>query len=133
MKGVLLDASALIAFFRKEKGGDYVFRIMQQKRCAVSSVTLTELEGKLVSRGEYTPAQVHASLATVIPSMVELPFDASCRTTAAFYYARRHPYNLSLGDAALLGTAEAQALDVLTAEQAWAKLPNLPFEVEVIR
>lgn len=133
MRGILLDASALIATFRKETGSERVRRVLGERECAVSSVTLTELEGKLVGKGEYTPDQVHALLANVAPLVAEVPFDAHCRAKAAFYYARRSPYNLSLGDAALLGTAEARSLDVLTAEGAWKKLPDLPFEVEVIR
>jgi len=63
----------------------------------------------------------------------EVPFDAACREKAAFYYARKSPYNLSLGDAACLGTAEALKLDVLTAERGWAQIPDLPFSVRLIR
>ena len=106
---------------------------LQRRPCAVSSVTLTELEGKLIGRGEYTAAQIRAAVETVAPLMDELAFDAECRSHATFYYARKSPYDLSLGDAACLGTAEAHHLSVLTAEQNWAKLPDLPFSVELIR
>ena len=106
---------------------------LQQRQCAVSSVTLTELEGKLRGRGEYTAAQIRMAIETVAPLIDELAFDAECRSYATFYYARKSPYDLSLGDAACLGTAEAHQLGVLTAEQNWAKLPDLPFGVELIR
>ncbi len=62
-----------------------------------------------------------------------MPFDAACREKAAFYYARKSPYDLSLGDACCLGTAEALGLAVLTAERGWAKIPDLPFKVKLIR
>ena len=101
--------------------------------CFVSSVTLTELEGKLVGRGEYTRSQVQASWSRLAPFVPELVFDAECRAKAAFYYARKSPYGLSLGDAACFGTAEVHGLNVLTAEQGWASVPDLPFSVELIR
>ena len=41
--------------------------------------------------------------------------------------------NLSLGDALCLGAAEALGADVMTAEHGWATLPDLPFEVQLIR
>ncbi|UTA52431.1 hypothetical protein MSS93_17160 (plasmid) [Deinococcus radiodurans] len=58
-----------------------------------------------------------------------MPFESACRKKASFYYARKSPYGLSLGDAACLGTAEALKLDVLTAEKGWAEIPDLPFKV----
>lgn len=130
---LLLDASALIALFRREPGYPEVHRALSGRSCAVSSVTLTELEGKLVGRGDYTHGQVQASWGRLAPFVPELVFDAECRTRAAFYYARKSPYGLSLGDAACFGTAERHGLNVLTAEQGWAGVPDLPFSVELIR
>lgn len=130
---LLLDASALITLFRREPGHLEVQQALSQRSCAVSSVTLTELEGKLVGRGDYTHGQVQASWARLAPFVPELGFGAECRAKAAFYYARKSPYNLSLGDAACFGTAEVHGLGVLTAEQGWARVPDLPFGVELIR
>lgn len=130
---LLLDASALIALFRREPGYQEVQRALSGRSCSVSSVTLAEMEGKLVGRGDYTPGQVQASWGRLAPFVPELAFDAACRTRAAFYYARKSPYGLSLGDAACFGTAESHGLQVLTAEQGWAKVPDLPFGVELIR
>ena len=130
---LLLDASALIALFRREPGYPEVQGALSGRPCAVSSVTLTEMEGKLVGRGDYTHGQVQASWGRLAPFVPELVFDADCRAKAAFYYARKSPYGLSLGDAACFGTAEVHGLHVLTAEQGWAKVPDLPFGVELIR
>lgn len=130
---LLLDASAILALLRREPGAQKVRDALRQRPCAVSSVTLTELEGKLIGRGEYTAIQIRSAVETVAPLMDELAFDAECRGYATFYYARKSPYDLSLGDAACLGTAEAHQLAVLTAEQNWAKLPDLPFSIELIR
>ena len=130
---LLLDASAILALLRREPGAQKVQEALRQRPCAVSSVTLTELEGKLIGRGEYTAAQIRSAVEAIAPLMDELAFGAECRSYATFYYARKSPYDLSLGDAACLGTAEAHHLNVLTAEQSWSKLPDLPFGVELIR
>ena len=130
---LLLDASAVMAVLRREAGAEVVTAALAQRVCAVSSVTLTELEGKLVGKGEYTHGQVRAAWGQLAPFVAELPFDAACRERSVFYYARKSPYNLSLGDAACLGSAEAHGLDILTAERGWSLIPDLPVQVELIR
>jgi ribonuclease VapC len=132
-KQVVLDASALIAYLLREPGIEVVIHHLNSGRCQVSSVTLTELEGKLVGRGDFTHGQLQTAIQTLLSVTQELPFGAQCREKAAFYYARKSPYDLSLGDAACLGTAQVQGKDVLTAERGWAKIPDLPFKVNLIR
>ena len=130
---LLLDASAVLALLRREPGWEAVQTALQSRLCHISSVTLTELEGKLIGKGEYTPLQIRTALTTLAPLMQELGFDADCRAQATFYYVRKSPYNLSLADAACLGSAEAHHFSVLTAEANWARLPDLPMGVELIR
>jgi len=125
--------SALLAYLSNEPGTDEVRTVLAAQPCMISSVTLTEAEGQLVGRGEFTHEQVNANHNQLLSLLQEVPFDAACREKAAFYYARKSPYNLSLGDAACLGTAEALKLDVLTAERGWAQIPDLPFAVRLIR
>lgn len=132
-KSVLLDASAFLAFLGDEPGVDEVERLLSSRACWISSVTLTEAEGKLVGRGQLTQGQIQGKLTAIRSLLTEVPFDAACREKAAFYYARKSPYDLSLGDACCLGTAEALGLDVLTAERGWAVIPDLPFKVQLIR
>ena len=130
---VLLDASALMALLADEPGAANVKAVLLDQHCLISSVTLTEVEGKLVARGEMTHGQVTEVLTKVMSAVDEVPFDAACRERAVFYYARKSSYNLSLGDAACLGTAEALSMDVLTAERGWQAIPDLPIKVELIR
>ena len=133
---MLLDASALLAFLLKEEGGLEVLNVVSSRPCSISSVTLTEVQGKLVGRGDFTPRQVEAQLGPLLGFVREVPFDSACREKASFYYAyyaRKSPHGLSLGDAACLGTAEALKLDVLTAEKGWSEIPDLPFQVHLIR
>lgn len=122
-----------MAYLLNEDGGKQSLQVIGSRPCFVSSVTLTELEGKLVGRGDFTPQQVQAALEPLLSLVSEVPFDRQCRPRAAFYYARKSPYGLSLGDAACLGTADALKQDVLTAEQGWASIPDLPFQVHLIR
>lgn len=130
---LLLDASAILALLRREEGAQAVQSAIRNRPCAISSVTLTELEGKLIGRGEYTATQVRSAIDGLAPLLQELPFDAACRERTTFYYARKSPYDLSLADAACLGTAEAKGMNALTAEEGWKKLPDLPITVELIR
>lgn len=58
---MLLDASALLAFLLKEEGGLEVLKVVSSQPCWISSVTLTEVQGKLVGRGAFTPARSRPS------------------------------------------------------------------------
>lgn len=66
-------------------------------------------------------------------ALVIVPFDSQQSDLAAPWYARRKPYNLRLGACVCIALAEARSLEVLTAESAWAKLPNLRAKVNPIR
>lgn len=130
---MVIDASALIAFLRKEEGHDKVARVLSQRECVLSAVTRTELVGKLVSSGSYTESEVKEALVHLADALVIVPFDSQQSDLAAPWYARRKPYNLRLGACVCIALAEARSLDVLTAESAWAKLPNLRAKVNPIR
>ncbi len=130
---MLLDASALMAFLLKEEGGLQVLEVVSSRQCWISSITLTEVQGKLIGRGDFTAGQVEGQIGPLLGFVREVPFNGDCREKAVYYYARKSPYGLSLGDAACLGTAEALKLDVLTAERSWAEIPDLPFRVQLIR
>ncbi|WP_102124788.1 PIN domain-containing protein [Deinococcus planocerae] len=132
---LLIDASALTAFIRRERGGERVLRSLTTARREhlVSTIGLIEVEGKLVSGGTFTPEQVRTRIHQLGQLLTVVPFEVSAQRAASFYYARRKPYDLSLGDALCLGTAETLGADVMTAEQNWATLPDLPFAVELIR
>ena len=132
---LLLDASALTAFIRREPGGEVVLSALTDGRrpCLVGVAQLVEVEGKLVSDGSFTPEQVRTQLHQLGQLLEVQALQPSAQTASAFYYARRRPYNLSLGDALCLGLAETLGADVLTAERGWAALPDLPFAVTLIR
>ena len=130
---MVVDASALMAFFLKESGSETVKKALEKGGLLISSVNRTEVKGKLVGSGTYTPQLVDARIDLLKDVLEVVAFDAEQSDVAAFYYARRNPYNLSLGDSACLALAEVSQQVVLTAEQAWKKLPDLPFKVVLIR
>ncbi|ADH65137.1 hypothetical protein Mesil_3323 (plasmid) [Allomeiothermus silvanus DSM 9946] len=96
----------------------------------LSAVTFTEVLGKLVGKG--VPAdQAEADLDELGLEVVD--YDRELAKVAAYFYARRNPYNLSLGACAVLALGEHLGLPILTGEQAWAKLPGLRVKVRLIR
>jgi ribonuclease VapC len=130
---LILDASALIAFIRKEAGSEAVKNQIIKTESFISVVNLTEAKGKLVGAGDFTPQQVESELEQLSALVEPLHYDLEQANLGAWWYARKNPYQLSLGDCACLGAAEARGLEVLTAEQRWKKLPNLRVKVTLIR
>ena len=130
---MVIDSSALIAYFRHEPGYQIVERTLLNGGVKLSSVNRTEIKGKLVGMGFATPNQINEVFDDLAELLESIPFDLEQSDLASFYYARRNPYNLSLGDCACLALAEALKEDILTAEHAWKKIPDLPFKVVLIR
>lgn len=130
---LILDASALIAYIRKEEGSETVKKRIAKTEAFISVVNLTEAKGKLVGAGDFTPQQVESELEQLSALVEPLSYDLEQANLAAWWYARKNPYQLSLGDCACLGAAETRGLEVLTAEQRWKKLPNLRIKVTLIR
>ena len=126
---MVVDSSALLAYLQKEPGATMVDAALK-KGLLLSSVNRTEIIGKLVGKG--VPVnEVTADLNAMTLEVVE--FDLEQSDLAAHWYARRNAYDLSLGDCACLALAEARGVKVLTGERAWAKLPGLRVEVQLIR
>jgi PIN domain nuclease of toxin-antitoxin system len=130
---MVVDSSALIAYLRHETGYKQVERLLLKGGLFLSSVNRTEVKGKLVGVGLFTAKQIDEVLANLEELLEVVAFDTQQSDVAAYYYARRQPYNLSLGDCACLALAELKQMNVITAESAWSKLPDLPFKVTIIR
>ncbi len=130
---MVIDSSVLLAYLLDEPGAEAAEQRIRKGGLLLSSVNRTEVKGRLVGMGVSTPQAVDIELGNLAQLVEIAPFDLEQSDLAAYYYARRNPYNLSLGDCACLALAEARGLDVLTAEQSWAELPSLPFKVHLIR
>lgn len=124
---VILDASALIALLKEEKGADEVARHLPH--ATMSAVNWAEVASHLVARG--LPAD------QAEPLLGELAIDIAAFDEAqALMAARLVPltaaHGLSLGDRACLALAMKRGVPALTADKAWGKLA-LGVQIVLIR
>jgi PIN domain nuclease of toxin-antitoxin system len=126
---MVIDASALLAYFQNESGGDIVEEAFGDG-VYLSAVTYTEVVGKLVGGGKPL-GLVEAKFREL--DLEAFPFNQEQARIAAYFYTRRKPYNLALGDAATLALGEFLGESVLTAEKSWTSLPDLKVEIKLIR
>lgn len=129
MAEVVLDASAAIAFLRREPGGEAVGRRLSG--AAISAVNLAEVSDHYVRNGGKRPT-IEAMLADlhleVIPADAELALDASQLLTAT------RKVGLSLGDRFCLALGRRLGRPILTADRAWSKIADaVGARVELIR
>jgi len=130
-KAVVVDASALVAYARRETGADVVSaRLKSGDRVLVSAVNWAEAAGKLRDYG-MTPAILRQALAAVDAEVIA--FTESDADTVASLTPRLRPLGLSLGDRACLALATAARAPALTAERAWASIDLPGLVVELIR
>jgi ribonuclease VapC len=112
----VLDASALIAFLRREPGADKVAEVLANS--CISAVNLAETLGKMVEHGkplEATSYQVERLRIEVIP------FDEEQARIAASLWKQTRSVGMSLGDRACISLALKTSLPAFTTEEAWAK------------
>ena len=129
---VVLDASALLALLRAERGGARVAAAIVPG-ALISTLNWAEVLARLVDLGG-DPAGVTAmSLPPAGSSVVEVvPFDDAQARETARLQARTRSLGLSLADRAALGLARLRGLPVLTSDRAWRSL-HLSIKIEVIR
>jgi len=127
MTKVVLDSSALIAYFNGEPGGEIVDGRVTSG--LLSAVNLAEVVTKMVQQGG-TPDRVRAITSTL--SCEIAPLDAELGVSAGIFHASTRAFGLSLGDCVCLALAIRENLPVLTADRAWATL-DLPIPVTLIR
>jgi PIN domain nuclease of toxin-antitoxin system len=126
----VIDSSAILAWFQRESGYENT-RMQIKMGGMIAAPNLTEVIGKLVSNGSAPANQVERDVLAL--NLDIIPMDKNIALAAAFFYARRHPYDLSLGDCACIAVAETLGVEILTAEQSWAKIPDLRIKVRLIR
>lgn len=113
----VLDASAVIALFRREPGWEDVLKRLPG--AALSTVNASEVIHKLVEKG--------VPLETAVFQLRRLrvdrvPFDDDQATVAASLHATTRKKGISLGDRACLALALTQSCPVLTGDGGWRGL-----------
>lgn len=127
MASVVLDSSALLAYFNGEKGADAVAEIIGD--ALVSAVNYAEVVTKLVERGG-SLERARAALGIVDLDVVD--FSRSLAEQAGGLVSRTGSKGLSLGDRACLALAQREGRPAFTADRAWASL-DIGIEVRLIR
>ena len=127
--GLLLDASAVLAFLQEEPGHDTVQQALQSQPCLVSAANQAEIVAKLLDRS-VAPADVQAILADLAYAVVDIT--AEDGSQAGFLRAATRRHGLSLGDRLCLATAARLNAPVLTADREWLAL-GLPLDIRCLR
>ena len=126
-KGVVLDASAVLAVLQKERGAEKAADRVYG--ATISAVNYGEVLKKSAERGGAIPL-VKAILAQQRLDIVS--FDEEHATKAAEIWEACKPFGLSFGDRACVALGLLKEATVITAEHRMSKTP-LPVEVELIR
>ena len=116
MAEAVLDASALIAFLRKEPGAAKVADVLD--RACISAVNLAETCSKMIEYGKDLEAVAFQIERLQIPVV---PFDAEQANIAASFWKRTRDVGMSLGDRACLALALKTSLPAFTTEGDWLK------------
>jgi PIN domain nuclease of toxin-antitoxin system len=112
----VLDASALLAFLRREPGAEKVAAVLTHS--CISAVNLAETYGKMVEYGNYLE-EVAFQIERLRIAVV--PFDDGHARIAASFWKHTRSVGMSLGDRACLALALQTGLPALTTEGEWLK------------
>lgn len=112
MPEAVLDASALLAFLRKEPGAAKVERVLTG--ASICAVSLSEALAKLTEYGARLEEVIFQVDRLRIPVV---PFDAELARIAASLRVPTRQAGLSLGDRACLALALKTGLPALTTEE----------------
>jgi PIN domain nuclease of toxin-antitoxin system len=127
MTKAVMDASALLARFRREPGAQKVDELIDGSY--VSAVNVAEFVQRIVDLGA-SEAFVEEVVEN-LPCRIE-PFDRTAGIRAGLLRRHTRAHGLSLGDRACLELGARLGQPVVTADRAWAEL-DVGVEVVLIR
>ena len=112
----VMDASALMALVKNEKGGDVVDALIDQQECVASSVNIAEVCSKLLDAGVAS-----ADLKRIIRNMNVnvIDFNQDQALASAELRPLTKSAGLSLGDRACLGLAKLMNGTAVTSDRPW--------------
>ena len=131
---VVLDASALMAYFQDEPGAEVVERAFEGI-ARVSSVNWAEVLSK-VAETDRSPTEFSTQLregGILGPLLSVVPLDTSGAEEIGRLRPLTRDFGLSLGDRACVALGKQLRLPVLTADRRWRELPMEEPPIEVIR
>lgn len=127
---MVLDASALLAYLRREKGAPKV-REAIKRGCAASLVNVAEVLSKVAERGE-NPERTLKELRDLGPALKIVKPTEDDAVAIARLRPRTKDAGLSLGDRACIALAQRLGVPAMTADREWARA-DLDIEVVLIR
>jgi PIN domain nuclease of toxin-antitoxin system len=127
VSSVVLDASALLAFLRREPGGDNVQAFLND--AIISAVNLSEVMAKAA---EFPDGFEAAKLALKGLPLQVAAFDEEQGVIAAGLRPVTRPLGLSLGDRCCIALGLIRELPVMTTDREWLKLP-LGIPIQILR
>lgn len=128
MSEYVLDASAVLAYLKREPGGDTVAPLLV--RSLMTAVNLSEMAAKLDEEGLQAEQLLRAFISAAGVTVVA--FDDALAYRAGALRLSTKPYGLSLGDRACLALAQQESLPAVTAERSWMRL-SLGVAIQVVR
>ena len=113
----VLDASALLAVSKGERGADFVMNLTDEHDCVISSVNVAEVATKLIDMG--MPAHtLQRAIAQFGVDVVD--FNQEQALACAALRPLTKSAGLSLGDRACLALAQLMQGCVVTGDSAWS-------------
>jgi PIN domain nuclease of toxin-antitoxin system len=123
----LLDASAIIAAMKNEKGAEQVFEVMDS--ASISAVNFTEVYEHFLAL-DYDAEELDKVLLSL--GLQVHDYDLEQARCAAFLRKDTRKLGLSLGDRACIALGILQNLTIVTADKTWADL-KIKAKIKVIR
>ena len=130
MTRTILDASALLAFIKGERGQDVVREALGAGTCFINTANLSEAAAKLMMVRP-DPAEVRALL--TVPGLDLLAVGEEEALKAGEFAVPGKPLGLSLGDRLCMASALVHQAEVLTTDAIWSRM-NIPgLRIRLIR
>lgn len=127
MTSCVLDASAVIALFRKEPGWENVLSRMHN--AAISTVNMSEAIQKMVEKG--TPTEKAIYFLRKLP-VARIVFDEDLAIVTASLRSPTRQKGVSFGDRACLALALIRNCPAVTSDSKWKEL-NVGASIELFR
>lgn len=112
----VLDASALLAVSKGERGADFVMDLINTKDCVISSVNMAEVGARLLDLG-LPIHELGRGMAQFSVDIVD--FNQEQALASAALRPLTKSAGLSLGDRACLALAKLMEGTAVTADRAW--------------
>ncbi|MDI9332935.1 MAG: type II toxin-antitoxin system VapC family toxin [Cytophagales bacterium] len=124
----VMDASALLALARGERGADLVQTYLDSAQCVISSVNLAEVGSKLIDLG-LPESELPRALKQFNVDVIDFEFGLAVQTSALRDHTKAQ--GLSLGDRACLALALQFDAPAVTANKAWQRL-DADFKIKTL-